>query len=65
MLIGATQAGMGGLDVDLVMLQGASGFIGDDLAIVGATENLKSDAHCVEDWQIVDTKRKVRPLMQD
>lgn len=44
-LICSAETGVCCLDVDLVGLQGAGGLVGHDLSLLGAAENLKSDAH--------------------
>lgn len=44
-LVCATETGVCCLDVDLVGLQGAGGLIGHNLSLLGAAEDLKSDAH--------------------
>ena len=47
-LISTTEAGVTGLNVNLVGLEGASGLVGHNLALFGATEDLESDAHFVK-----------------
>ena len=46
-LICTAETGVCCLDVDFVGLQGAGGLVGHDLALLGAAENFKSDAHYV------------------
>jgi hypothetical protein len=44
-LVCAAETGVCCLNVDLVGLQGAGGLVGHDISLLGAAENLKSDAH--------------------
>lgn len=44
-LIGAAEAGMGGFDVDLVMLQSASRLVRHNLSLLRTTEDVECHAH--------------------
>ena len=44
-LVGTAETGVSGLDEDIVVAKSAGDLVRDDLALLGAAENLVSDAH--------------------
>lgn len=50
-LVCTAETGVCGLNVDLIGLQGAGGLVGNDLSLLGPTENFECDAHCVVNMQ--------------
>lgn len=50
-LVCTAEARMRDLNKDFIVLQGASGLLGNDLSLLRSTENSKCDGHCVVNMQ--------------